>query len=532
MISAGSGGNRHFSWTFTDGEYPPGFRSVYANCKNPAGAYLGEVDVDTSTNTDPGYCNQSHTWDDRSVVVYHRLAFVSPGPPTYCMLTMDNYPCIGDYTMHWDLPDSILNADSGEKGKWPRLAVKYNEEVGTDYHHVVVTEGYTTSLVPEMMAYQRCYQGSMGTLICQAYVDGLTQTYTLYPNANHSNPANIVAHFDSTCHASTVVVEVSPVSERVVIAFVKPACDGSCEYLGDVAYVESMTNGDDWIDGSNYPPPDHNITNYGCGYPEDERALIDVSACYDYQDSLHIVWSTVGFLSPGAFDPAVSKLYHWSKEAGSVMVANAIWGGTDPAFFNANISTASISAMDPIFHPPDSNYLYCIWAQFDPGDTSAIGYGNGDIYGAGSRDGGATWGPSYNLTNTKTPLCDAGDCLSEQWPSLAGNLHGGYLHIQYVCDKDAGPAIAGYGEWTDNPVMYLELEAWDPGTSYLRGDANGDGIINVGDIVYLVSYLYKSGPVPAPIWVGDCNCDEIVNVGDVVYLVSYLYKGGPPPGCP
>ena len=66
----------------------------------------------------------------------------------------------------------------------------------------------------------------------------------------------------------------------------------------------------------------------------------------------------------------------------------------------------------------------------------------------------------------------------------------------------------------------------------IRGDANGDGVINVGDIVYLVSYLYKAGPAPNPLWTGDANSDGIVNVGDIVYLVSYLYKGGPPPGCP
>ena len=65
----------------------------------------------------------------------------------------------------------------------------------------------------------------------------------------------------------------------------------------------------------------------------------------------------------------------------------------------------------------------------------------------------------------------------------------------------------------------------------LRGDVTGDGIINVGDIVYLVSYLYKSGPAPDPVWIGDCNCDAIVNVGDIVFLVSYLYKGGPEPVC-
>jgi hypothetical protein len=62
------------------------------------------------------------------------------------------------------------------------------------------------------------------------------------------------------------------------------------------------------------------------------------------------------------------------------------------------------------------------------------------------------------------------------------------------------------------------------------GDVNNDGIVNVGDIVYLVSYLYKSGPAPIPMpCVGDVNNDDIVNVGDIVYLVSYLYKSGPAP---
>ncbi|MGB7061684.1 MAG: hypothetical protein WBF13_04935 [Candidatus Zixiibacteriota bacterium] len=29
----------------------------------------------------------------------------------------------------------------------------------------------------------------------------------------------------------------------------------------------------------------------------------------------------------------------------------------------------------------------------------------------------------------------------------------------------------------------------------------------------------------------DTNSDEIINVGEVIYLVSHLYKGRPPPGC-
>jgi len=65
------------------------------------------------------------------------------------------------------------------------------------------------------------------------------------------------------------------------------------------------------------------------------------------------------------------------------------------------------------------------------------------------------------------------------------------------------------------------------------GDCNADGIVNVGDVNYLVNYLYSGGPPPDPLCVGDVNDDSVVNVGDVVYLVSYLYKGGPAPldGC-
>ena len=67
---------------------------------------------------------------------------------------------------------------------------------------------------------------------------------------------------------------------------------------------------------------------------------------------------------------------------------------------------------------------------------------------------------------------------------------------------------------------------------YERGDVNGDGIINIGDVVYLILYLYRGGDPPVPLEAGDANCDGIVNIADVVYLVNYLYRGGDPPGCP
>ena len=68
-------------------------------------------------------------------------------------------------------------------------------------------------------------------------------------------------------------------------------------------------------------------------------------------------------------------------------------------------------------------------------------------------------------------------------------------------------------------------------TGYLRGDANGSGLIELGDVVYLITYLYKNGPAPNPLLAGDANCSGEVELGDVVYLITYLYKAGPPPSC-
>jgi hypothetical protein len=66
-------------------------------------------------------------------------------------------------------------------------------------------------------------------------------------------------------------------------------------------------------------------------------------------------------------------------------------------------------------------------------------------------------------------------------------------------------------------------------TEQLCGDANGDSVINVGDVVYLITYLYRGGSPPDPLCIADVNNDDIINVGDVVYLVTYLYRGGSPP---
>lgn len=68
--------------------------------------------------------------------------------------------------------------------------------------------------------------------------------------------------------------------------------------------------------------------------------------------------------------------------------------------------------------------------------------------------------------------------------------------------------------------------------TFFRGDANGDGIIDVGDPLYILNWLFKGTQPPSPIEAGDANCNQTVDLGDAVYLLGYLFKGSDPPGCP
>lgn len=81
-----------------------------------------------------------------------------------------------------------------------------------------------------------------------------------------------------------------------------------------------------------------------------------------------------------------------------------------------------------------------------------------------------------------------------------------------------------YGDETDwSPYNYINIGR--------RGDANGDNSLNIGDAVYLISYIFKGGPSPNPLDLGDANCDGGVNIGDAVNIINYIFGGGSIPSC-
>jgi prepilin-type processing-associated H-X9-DG protein len=88
--------------------------------------------------------------------------------------------------------------------------------------------------------------------------------------------------------------------------------------------------------------------------------------------------------------------------------------------------------------------------------------------------------------------------------------------------------VRAYDQWSStwsDQIWSFDVENF--------GDASGDGIVDVADVVYLVNYLFADGSAPDPLASGDENGDCLVDVADIVYLVNYLFLSGASPqqGC-
>ena len=63
------------------------------------------------------------------------------------------------------------------------------------------------------------------------------------------------------------------------------------------------------------------------------------------------------------------------------------------------------------------------------------------------------------------------------------------------------------------------------GSAFLRGDVNGDGQVNTGDLSALINLLLGGGDLPES---ADCNLDGNKNIGDVPALINFLLSGNWP----
>ncbi len=88
-----------------------------------------------------------------------------------------------------------------------------------------------------------------------------------------------------------------------------------------------------------------------------------------------------------------------------------------------------------------------------------------------------------------------------------------------MAGADGGPAAID----SEDGVLYI---------ARIRGDINGDNLLDAGDLVRLIEIVLATGDAPTAeeLEAADCNGDNAVNLFDVTCLVDLILSGSPAPG--
>ncbi|HIG04642.1 MAG TPA: hypothetical protein EYQ08_02790 [Planctomycetes bacterium] len=120
--------------------------------------------------------------------------------------------------------------------------------------------------------------------------------------------------------------------------------------------------------------------------------------------------------------------------------------------------------------------------------------------------------------------------------SMAGNEDGAIASLTWD-DGLGSPAVAnvvvvGGGSLTAaqsngsialNPVVTSD---------WIRGDANSDSVVNIGDVIWMISELFTGGAASSCSISSDANDDGSHDLGDPSYVIQYRFIGGPMPVAP
>ena len=156
-------------------------------------------------------------------------------------------------------------------------------------------------------------------------------------------------------------------------------------------------------------------------------------------------------------------------------------------------------------------------------DTACYG-----IYLTGSKNN-TIYNNYFNNTNN---AYDDGDNIWNITPILGTNIIGGsWLGGNYWCDY-AGEDLDGDG-LGDTVLPYNSSGSiqqggdWHPLVEITCGDVNGDGAVDMSDVIDLLYYVgYPGHYTICNEWSADVNCDMQINMSDVRALLNYVgYPG-------
>lgn len=125
-----------------------------------------------------------------------------------------------------------------------------------------------------------------------------------------------------------------------------------------------------------------------------------------------------------------------------------------------------------------------------------------------------------------------GETIDWQVISGGGSMNG--ASSSYKLSGTLAQTAVGTGSSTNygiNHGFWQNFVTGGPGCCTMPGDANDNDAINILDVTFIISYLYRGGAAPPCIDQADANGNNALNILDVTYIITYLYRGGSAPIC-
>lgn len=209
-------------------------------------------------------------------------------------------------------------------------------------------------------------------------------------------------------------------------------------------------------------------------------------------------------------------------------------GSTDVRFRETVMikNSTRLGALSLPFTFPGAATLFVDTTITSPPDIRGVTYG-----GAGRN---SAWTIRTSLVRNDQKSILLGYISFSSFPPMDDTLC--YVHM--VAASGGGGALVRFDSGTvinQHLVFTSEfaedcIPTWSRGEiriNYsLAGDMTCDGVVTIGDIVYLVNFLFKSGPRPCAPDLADVDCDGMPALGDIIWLINYLFRGGPAPLSP
>jgi hypothetical protein len=128
---------------------------------------------------------------------------------------------------------------------------------------------------------------------------------------------------------------------------------------------------------------------------------------------------------------------------------------------------------------------------------------------------------------TQQPVDEATVCLLKQGEVYSvGTTDASGRHLFEVEPSSEGVLFV-----TATKHNYIPFEQQIAVSDAMCGDADRSGMVDIDDVVYLIQFIFASGPPPDPLSSGDVDCSGDIDIDDAVYLITYVFAGGPSP-CP